>query len=438
MTWTLVSLLISALLWLLKTVLLLKWEAHAVYKRFRDRILRAGFQLYFLALISGTYWSIFRPGENRDVDDKVEKAGEEKSMKASGEKDNTTVRAATNDKNNNSTEDGRKEKGKEEEKRTDKDITQDDQKDKKEKEETRKAKDEEDKRKARDIPQDGKKEKEEEEKKKAKDILNIDGRMHSKNVTTYGIEQMARHFVALAKLSSKKDDDISDLLAECRKAVSRAIKRDDLEYEIDKNSHITEDNLHDAFPLDDDEVKLVFSALKEMHASEKVSYATLEQWMVRAHKHCLALGYTLTDAKKVVDCLNKLMIGFLITAVILSWLLLTEIATTKLLVVIASPILAATFIFGDTCKTLFEGIIFAFVKHPFDVGDLCIIDNIEMEVKRMGILTTSFLKMGTKDQALYPNSILATKSIVNLKETDPTDFVELSLDRPWRRRRLLF
>ncbi|GMH17603.1 hypothetical protein Nepgr_019444 [Nepenthes gracilis] len=371
MSWTLVSLLISALLWLLKTVLLLKWEAHAVYKRFRDRILRAGFQLYFLALISGTYWDIFRPGENTDVEveAEVEKAGEEKSATASGEKDIKIVRAATIDGNNNTPEDGRKEKEKEEEKR------------------------------------------------RAKDILHIGDRMLSKNVTTYGIKQMAGYFVALARLSSREDDDISDLLATCQEVIPH------------DGEHIIKGNLLEAFQLDEKEVDLLFAELQGTHTSEKVSYATFEKWMARAHKHCLALGYTLTDAKKVVEYLNKLMIGFLIAAVVLFWLLLTEIATTKLLVVIASPILAATFIFGDTCKTLFEGIIFSFVKHPFDVGDLCIIDGIEMEVKCMGILTTYFMKMGTKDQALYPNSLLATKAIVNLKgDPNPADFVELCLD----------
>ncbi|GMH17606.1 hypothetical protein Nepgr_019447 [Nepenthes gracilis] len=317
MTWTLVSLVISALLWLLKTILLLKWEADAVYKRFRDRILKAGSQLYFLALISGKYWNIFRPGQNRDVEVEAEvgKAGEE-SVTASGENDNTTVRAATIGRNSNAQEDGRKER------------------------------------------------KKEEEKKRAKDILHIGDRMLSKNVTTYGIKQMAGYFVALAKLSSREDDDISDLVMTCSKVIPP------------DGEHKIKDNLLQAFQLDEKEVDLLFAELQGTHTSEEVSYATFEKWMVRAHKHCLALGYTLTDAKKVVDCLNRLMIGFLIAVVILSWLLLTEIATMKLLLIIASPILAATFIFENTCKTLFEGIIFTFVKHPFDVGDLCIIDNI--------------------------------------------------------------
>ncbi|GAB4842498.1 hypothetical protein Ancab_012472 [Ancistrocladus abbreviatus] len=151
--------------------------------------------------------------------------------------------------------------------------------------------------------------------------------------------------------------------------------------------------------------------------------------MIRAHKYCLSLGYTLTDAKGVVDCLNQLTSGFVIAVVILAWLLLTGIATTKVLMAIVSPFAATTFVFGDTCKTLFEGIIFAFVKHPFDVGDRCIINGVDMEVKRMNILTTIFLRMSSREENFHPNSVLATKPIVNLKcEPDPSDSVELNLD----------
>lgn len=34
--------------------------------------------------------------------------------------------------------------------------------------------------------------------------------------------------------------------------------------------------------------------------------------------------------------------------------------------------------FGNTCKTAFEAIIFVFVVHPFDVGDRCLIDGVQV------------------------------------------------------------
>lgn len=94
----------------------------------------------------------------------------------------------------------------------------------------------------------------------------------------------------------------------------------------------------------------------------------------RASNNCIFLANTLSSAKEVVDCLNKIISCLLIAATFILWLLLTGLATTKVLLLIVSPLLAATFVFGDTCKTLFQGIIFVFVVHPFYVGDLCVID----------------------------------------------------------------
>ncbi|GAB4842567.1 hypothetical protein Ancab_012543 [Ancistrocladus abbreviatus] len=150
---------------------------------------------------------------------------------------------------------------------------------------------------------------------------------------------------------------------------------------------------------------------------------------VRAHKNCLALGYTLVDAKEVAKWLNIVMTAGVVVIIVFSWLLLMKIASTKLLILVISPFLAATYIFSDCFKLFLEGVIFTFVRHPFDVGDQCLVDGSEMEVKRINILTTTFLKISGGEEVIFPNSILGTKTIVNLKgEPDPNDYIELNLD----------
>lgn len=67
---------------------------------------------------------------------------------------------------------------------------------------------------------------------------------------------------------------------------------------------------------------------------------------------------------------------------------------------------AATFIFGNSAKNMFEGIIFMFVTHPFDVGDRLLIDGNNLIVKELGILYTIFQKWD--GQVIYtPNSVLS-------------------------------
>ena len=98
------------------------------------------------------------------------------------------------------------------------------------------------------------------------------------------------------------------------------------------------------------------------------------------------------------------------------WLLMMGFLTFQVLGFISSQLLLVAFMFGNTAKTVFVAIIFLFVMHPFDVGDCCVIDAVQvvsnselsqhswenvpdwhihyalqMVVEEMNILTTVFL-----------------------------------------------
>ena len=60
-------------------------------------------------------------------------------------------------------------------------------------------------------------------------------------------------------------------------------------------------------------------------------------------------------------------------------LLILGIATKQFMTYLSSQLLLVAFIFGNTCKNIFEAIIFVFVMHPFDVGDRCEIDGVEVQ-----------------------------------------------------------
>ncbi|GMN74253.1 hypothetical protein TIFTF001_056189 [Ficus carica] len=110
------------------------------------------------------------------------------------------------------------------------------------------------------------------------------------------------------------------------------------------------------------------------------------------------------------------------------WLLLMEIATTKVLLFLSSQLVLVAFMFGNTCKTIFEAIVFVFVMHPFDVGDRCVVDGVPLLVEEMNILNTVFLKLNN-EKVYYPNSVLSTKPISNYyRSSDMGDTVEFSID----------
>lgn len=79
--------------------------------------------------------------------------------------------------------------------------------------------------------------------------------------------------------------------------------------------------------------------------------------------------------------MNKLhqMANVVVALIVLAlWLLILGIATSKFFVLLSSQLLVAVFMFGNTLRTIFEAIVFLFVMHPFDVGDRCEVDGMQV------------------------------------------------------------
>ncbi|KAI9123577.1 hypothetical protein K1719_004877 [Acacia pycnantha] len=162
----------------------------------------------------------------------------------------------------------------------------------------------------------------------------------------------------------------------------------------------------------EDEAEKTMDLFEGATESGKISKSALKNWAVNAFRERRALALTLTDTKTGVNKLHgilKFIVGIIILVI---WLLILGIATTKFLLLVSSQLVLVAFIFGNTCKTIFEAIIFLFIMHPFDVGDRCEIDGIQVVVEEMNILTTIFLRYDNL-KIIVPNSVLATKAIYN-------------------------
>jgi len=109
------------------------------------------------------------------------------------------------------------------------------------------------------------------------------------------------------------------------------------------------------------------------------------------------------------------------------WLLILGIATSKFFVLLSSQLLVAVFMFGNTLRTIFEAIVFLFVMHPFDVGDRCEVDGMQVVVEEMNIMTTIFLRYDNL-KVYYPNSQLAQLPIMNYyRSPDMGDAVDFAV-----------
>ncbi|CAL0316232.1 unnamed protein product [Lupinus luteus] len=177
----------------------------------------------------------------------------------------------------------------------------------------------------------------------------------------------------------------------------------------------------------EDEVERTFNLFEGASDSGKISRSALKNWVVNAFRERRALALTLNDTKTAVKKLHKMLNFLVILIIVIIWLLILGITTTQFILFVSSQVLLVAFIFGNTCKTIFESIIFLFVLHPFDVGDRCEIDGVQMFVEEMDILTTTFLRYDFQ-RILIPNSVLATKAISNFyRSPDNRDTVEFCI-----------
>ncbi|MCL7047163.1 hypothetical protein MKW94_002720 [Papaver nudicaule] len=159
-----------------------------------------------------------------------------------------------------------------------------------------------------------------------------------------------------------------------------------------------------------------------------VRKSAFRNWVVQAYTERKALAHSLNDTKTAVQQLHKIASAVVSMLIVVVFVLVMGLATSKVILVITSQLLLVGFMFQNTCKTIFEAIIFVFVMHPFDVGDRCKIDGVMMTVEEMNIFTTVFLK-NDKEKVYYPNSVLSTKAISNFyRSPDMLDYVDFAMD----------
>ncbi|KAG4990734.1 hypothetical protein JHK87_024191 [Glycine soja] len=192
------------------------------------------------------------------------------------------------------------------------------------------------------------------------------------------------------------------------------------------NKYIEKDDLLRFMKIE--EVENVLPLFEGAVETGRIKRKSLKNWLVKVYLERRSLVHSLNDAKTAVDDLNMLASAIVIIVITVVWLLIMGFLNTQVLVFISSQLLLVVFMFGNTAKAVFEAIIFVFVIHPFDIGDRCVVDGVQMVVEEMNILTTVFLRYDN-EKIFYPNSVLATKPISNFyRSPEMQDSVEFSVD----------
>ncbi|XP_058106246.1 mechanosensitive ion channel protein 10-like [Magnolia sinica] len=193
-----------------------------------------------------------------------------------------------------------------------------------------------------------------------------------------------------------------------------------------RSYYIENDDLRKFFKKD--EVDHIFHLFEGDRETGKIEESAFTEMVVDVFHEQRDLTHSLNEREALMEQLHKLVNAVFIVIIIITSLLVTGVTTTNVIVVITSQLLLLGFIFGNTSKTMFESMVFLFTQNPFDVGDHCVIDGIEMVVEEMEVLTTTFIRFDN-ERIYYPNVVLLTKPISNFsRSSDMGDIIEFSVD----------
>ncbi|RKP25044.1 Mechanosensitive ion channel-domain-containing protein, partial [Syncephalis pseudoplumigaleata] len=151
--------------------------------------------------------------------------------------------------------------------------------------------------------------------------------------------------------------------------------------------------------------------------------------MQRVYKERKDLAFALRDLSQCVGKLDNILLSMaLLIYVFMVLNIVSGKNVTTTVLPFGSLLVALSFIFGQSAKNTFDSIIFVFVTHPYDTGDLVYVDTHQMVVENVGLLTTTFCR--TDGQIVYaPNIVLASKFIHNIRRSqNMSETIEIQVD----------
>ncbi|KAF8315392.1 hypothetical protein DL93DRAFT_2057318 [Clavulina sp. PMI_390] len=170
--------------------------------------------------------------------------------------------------------------------------------------------------------------------------------------------------------------------------------------------------VEDFYPYfdDKDDAATAFS-LFDQDGNGDISKKEMRNAVQRIYKERKALTASLKDMSSAVAKLDGVLLGVACLILLFVCLLIFNRSNTvESLVPLATLVLGFSFIFGHSAQLLFESLIFIFSTHPFDVGDLVIIDSTPLFVKEFGLYSTVFTRA---DHLITPNALLASSKLIH-------------------------
>ena len=125
------------------------------------------------------------------------------------------------------------------------------------------------------------------------------------------------------------------------------------------------------------------------------------------------LAKSLSDVRSITAVLETLIGIVLHVIFVFFYLLIFEADIGQLWISFSGIVLAFSFIFGNSVRSVYENVVFLFACHPYDIGDVLFLDDNFYTVDQITI-TFTVCKTSNGQRVWLPNQRLLTTTFVNL------------------------
>ncbi|CAD6503464.1 BgTH12-03128 [Blumeria graminis f. sp. triticale] len=185
-------------------------------------------------------------------------------------------------------------------------------------------------------------------------------------------------------------------------------------------SFVEED--HDSLYLDDikevlgqsrrDKAEECFAVL-DTDGNGDISLDEMITKVVDIGRDSKAITASMRDVGQAIGVLDQVLVTILIVVVVFIYVAFQHTSFVTTLATAGTTLLSLSFVFAATTQEFLGSCIFLFVKHPYDVGDRCEINDISLVVEQISLLFTVFKRIDSMKMVQAPNIVLNTLWIEN-------------------------
>lgn len=148
-----------------------------------------------------------------------------------------------------------------------------------------------------------------------------------------------------------------------------------------------------------------------------ISQSEIKNVVLYAYKERRVLAHAMNDVNHAVKALDLILSIIATVFVLFEALQIFKFNIQQSIATFYSLGIAFAFVFKESAQNVFDSIIFLFVTHPFDTGDLVVINGQPVFVKRLSLLFSQFVT--TTGMVMFvSNAVLASQSVTNYRRSD--------------------